>query len=48
MYRQKQILGEKLQSRDFCRQVTESKIRCSILNKMTHLGMPESYKIVIT
>lgn len=45
MYRQKQILGDKLKSIKFSNQITESKIRCSILNKMTHLGMPESYRI---
>lgn len=45
MYRQKQLLGDRLKSRNFSRQVTESKIRASIINKMTHLGMPASYKI---
>jgi hypothetical protein len=45
MFRQKQILGDKLKSRKFSTQVTESKLRCSIINKMTHLGMPESYRI---
>lgn len=45
MYRQKQVLGDKLKSRKFSTQITESKLRCSIINKMTHLGMPESYRV---
>lgn len=46
MFRQKQILGDRLRSIDFERQMTEARIRASILNQMTKLGMPESYKIV--
>ena len=45
MYRQKQILGDRLRAIDFSRQITESRIRASILNKMTQLGMPKSCKI---
>lgn len=45
MYRHKTILGDRLSSRKFENQKTEGKIKCSILNKMTALGMPESYKI---
>jgi len=45
MFRLKTILGDRLSSRKFDNQKTEGKIKCSILNKMTALGMPESYKI---
>lgn len=45
MYRQKQILGNKLKSRKFAQQSTESRIRASILNQMTQLGMPQSHRI---
>lgn len=41
----KRILGNKLHSRKFSRQKNEAMIGCGILNKMTGLGMPESYKI---
>jgi len=44
MYRQKQILGDRLRSIDFTRQITEARIRASILNQMTQQGMPQSYK----
>ena len=43
--RYKKILGNKLHSRKLPRQKQESMIGCGILNKMTSLGMPESYKI---
>jgi hypothetical protein len=45
MYRQKQTLGDRLKSIDFARKVTEARIRASIINKMTKLGMSRSYKI---
>lgn len=40
MFRLKTIFGEKLSSRKFENQVTEARIRTSILNQMTNLGMP--------
>jgi hypothetical protein len=43
--RYKRILGNSLQAREFVRQKQESIIGCSILNKMTSLGMPESYRV---
>lgn len=43
--RYKKILGNTLHSRKLPRQKQESMLGCGILNKMTSLGMPESYKI---
>ncbi len=42
--RYKRILGNTLQSREFERQKQEIMIGCSILNKMTQLGMPQSHR----
>ena len=42
--RYKKILGGVLHSREFLRQKQESIIGCGILNKMTRLGMPASYR----
>ena len=43
--RYKRILGDHLHSRTFKNQTTEVRLSAKILNKMTHLGMPASYKI---
>jgi len=45
MFRLKTIFGERLSARLLETQVTQALIRCAALNRMTHLGMPESYKI---
>lgn len=45
MFRFKTIFGEKLNAREFRRQRTEFLIKASILNKMTKMGMPDSYAI---
>ena len=45
MYRQKQILGNRLRSKNILQQNTEARIRASILNQMTQLGMPQSYRV---
>ena len=45
MYRFKTILGNKLSSRKFGNQKAEAKIKVSILNRMTQLGMPESFAV---
>jgi hypothetical protein len=45
MFRQKIILGDRLHNRCFKNQRTEARIRASILNRMTALGMPQSCKI---
>lgn len=42
--RRKRILGNQLHSRDFNRQKQEAMIASGILNKMTSLGMPSSYR----
>jgi len=43
---QHSILGNKLQNRNFANQVVETHIKAKLLNKMTKLGMPDSYKII--
>lgn len=45
MARYKRIVGEKLQAREFSRQSTEAFIGVLMLNRMTALGMPQSYPI---
>jgi transposase len=44
-YRLKTIFTEKLRSRTEDRQATEALIRCAVMNRMTGLGMPDSYVI---
>lgn len=44
MYRFKVIFGSHLKSRRMAQQVTEAKVKCAALNRMTHLGMPDSYR----
>jgi hypothetical protein len=44
MLRYKNILGNKLHARELSRQEQEAMIGCSVLNKMTNLGMPKSYR----
>lgn len=46
VFRYKTIFGEKSQSRKIENQFTEMFIKCATLNRMTHLGMPDSYKVV--
>lgn len=46
MFRWKIIFGGMLRARDFARQKTEVLIKSRVLNKMTKLGMPESYAVV--
>lgn len=45
MLRFKKILGGHLASRKTANQVAEARIKAQILNRMTHLGMPESFKV---
>jgi len=42
----KTIFGDQLSERLIQTQTTQALIRCAALNKMTHLGMPQSYKVV--
>jgi hypothetical protein len=44
MLRYQKILGNAIHARDFERQKQEVMIGCSVLNKMTSLGMPASYR----
>ena len=43
--RYKRILGNTMQTREFTRQKQEALIGCGVLNKMTSLGMPKSYRV---
>ena len=45
MFRYKTIFGDKFTSRTPNQQKIEAKIKCAILNKMTQLGMPQTYKV---
>ena len=45
MFRLKTIFGEKLSARLIETQTTQALIRCLALNRMTHLGMPQSYPV---
>ena len=45
MFRLKTIFGAELSARLLETQTTQALIRCLALNKMTHLGMPESYPV---
>lgn len=45
VFRFKTTFGDKLQSRRIDNQFNEMFLKCSMLNRMTHLGMPESYKV---
>ncbi len=42
--RYKRIIGDALHSRDIANQKQETMIGCGVLNKMTSLGMPKSYR----
>ena len=45
MFRLKTIFGDRLSARLMETQVTQALIRCAALNRITQLGMPESYKV---
>lgn len=45
VFRFKTIFTDKLRSRKQENQFQEIIIKCAALNRMTHLGMPESYKV---
>jgi len=45
MFRLKTIFGNTLSARLLETQTTQATIRCAALNKMTHLGMPQAYKV---
>ena len=45
MLRFKKILGGHLASKYIADQTIEARIKAQILNRMTHFGMPDSYKM---
>jgi hypothetical protein len=45
MFRLKTIFGDKLSARLLETQTSQALIRCLALNRMTHLGMPQSYLV---
>ena len=45
MFRLKTIFGDDLSARLLETQTTQALVRCAALNRMTHLGMPQSYKV---
>lgn len=45
VFRFKTIFGDHLSSREIKRQKTEARIKCAALNRMTRLGMPDSYRV---
>src|SRR3990172_8363426 len=45
MFRFKTVFGDHLSAREITRQKAEARIKCAALNRMTCLGMPESYRL---
>ncbi len=45
VFRFKTIFGDHLSSREIKRQKTEARIKCAALNRMTRLGIPDSYRV---
>lgn len=45
VFRVKTIFGERVSARSFDGQAAQLLIRCAALNHMTHLGMPDSYRV---
>jgi hypothetical protein len=45
IFRFKTIFGDRLSARLLETQATQARICCAALNRMTHLGMPDSYKV---
>lgn len=43
--RVKTIFGERVSARSFAGQAAQLLVRCAALNRMTHLGMPDSYVV---
>jgi hypothetical protein len=46
VFRFKRMFGSYLQSRNDNSQRTEARLKCAILNRLTALGLPDSYKVV--
>ena len=47
MFRIKTLFGDHLSNRRFDTQASQVGFRCRALNRMTHLGMPESYPVAV-
>jgi len=45
VFRFKTIFGDTLSARTLPRQITEARLKCAALNRMTQLGMPESCRV---
>ena len=45
VFRVKTIFGGRVSARSFDGQAAQLLVRCAALNRMTHLGMPDSYKV---
>ena len=45
IYRYKHLIGDQLKARSQANQQVESRLGCALLNRMIHLGKPESYRI---
>jgi hypothetical protein len=45
LFRWKTLFGGRLRERLFEAQGTERLVRCAVLNRMPHLGMPDSYAV---
>ena len=45
VFRFKMIFGERVRARSFEGQAAQVLVRCAALNRMTHLGMPDSYAV---
>jgi IS5 family transposase len=45
VFRVKMIFGERVRARSFDGQAAQVLVRCAALNRMTHVGMPDSYAV---
>jgi hypothetical protein len=45
MFRYKTLIGPQLRARTLATQKTEARIACSVINRMTQLGMPLSQRV---
>jgi hypothetical protein len=45
IYRYKTIIGRCMRSRSLAGQLVEVQLACKVLNTMTRLGMPDSYRV---
>jgi hypothetical protein len=45
MFRYKALIGPTLRSRKFAAQQVEARVACSVINRMTELGMPISQRV---